>query len=119
MTNTIDGFTFDTPPSESQIRALADYHRKQLDEAVFHHEIRLGDYCLAQRKRVFDFAKQLDPAEKTRFYQLYDGELRRIADEDELHPADAEEGVSIFAVVIVLAIIAAILYFAVVRSMVG
>ncbi len=50
MTNTIDGFVFDTPPREEQIIELAHYHRKLLDEAIFHQEIHLGDYCLAQRK---------------------------------------------------------------------
>lgn len=59
MTNTIDGFVFDTPPKEEQIIELAHYHRKLLDEAIFHQEIHLGDYCLAQRKRVFDYARQL------------------------------------------------------------
>ncbi len=44
---------FDTPPKEDQIIEL-HYHRKLLDEAIFHQEIHLGDYCLAQRKRVFD-----------------------------------------------------------------
>ncbi|MDN8482745.1 hypothetical protein QZL07_17430, partial [Acinetobacter baumannii] len=40
-------------------------------------------------------------------------------DEDELHPADAEEGLSIFAMLLVLVIIAAILYFSVIRSLMG
>lgn len=115
MTNTIDGFTFDIPPSEDQIIELAHFHRRKLDEAIFHEEIHLGNYCLAQRKRVYDFARQLDPQEKNRFYEIYDGELRRIADEDDLHPADAEGGVSIFAIVIVLVIVAAILYFSVTK----
>lgn len=64
MTNTIDGFVFDNPPKEEQIIELAHYHRKLLDEAIFHQEIHLGDYCLAQRKRVFDYARQLDPNQK-------------------------------------------------------
>ena len=52
MSNVIDGLTFDVPPSENQIIELAHHHRKLLDEAIFHQEIHLGDYCLAQRKRV-------------------------------------------------------------------
>ena len=56
---------------------------------------------------------------KNWFYQVYDGELRKIADEDELHPADAEEGLSIFAMFLVLVIIAAILYFSVIRSLIS
>ncbi len=45
MTNTLDGFDFDMPPTVSQIVALAQYHRTLLDEAVFHQEIHLGDFC--------------------------------------------------------------------------
>ena len=44
MTNTLDGFDFDMPPTVSQIVALAQYHRTLLDEAVFHQEIHLGDF---------------------------------------------------------------------------
>ena len=68
---------------------------------------------------MFDFAGHLEPAQKNWFYQVYDGELRKIADEDELHPADAEEGLSIFAMFLVLVIIAAILYFSVIRSLIS
>ncbi|WP_173910653.1 hypothetical protein [Acinetobacter sp. Marseille-Q1618] len=116
MTKTIDGFNFDVPPAESQIVALAQYHRKQLDDAIFHQEIHLGDFCLAQRKRIYDYTRNLEPLQKAGFYRVYDGELRRLADDDDLHPADAEAGVSIFAVFLALAIIALILYFAVIRS---
>lgn len=119
MSNVIDGVNLDVPPLESQIIELADHHRKLLDEAIFHQEIHLGDYCLAQRKRVYDFASHLSPAEKDRFYQIYDGELRSIADDDDLHPADAESGVGMFAIFISLVIIAFILYFAFVRSLMG
>lgn len=116
MTNTIDGFTFDVPPAESQIVELAQYHRRQLDEAIFHQEIHLGDYCLDQRKRVYDYTRNLEPMQKAGFYRVYDGELRRLADDDDLHPAHAEGGVSVFAVCLALAIIATILYFSVVRA---
>ena len=116
MTNTIDGFIFDVPAAESQIVEVAQYHRKQLDEAIYHQEIHLGDYCLAQRKRVYDYTRNLNPVQKAGFYRIYDGELRRLADDDDLHPAHAEGGVSIFAVSIALAIIAIILYFAFLRA---
>lgn len=43
MTNTLDGFDFDMPPTVSQIVALAQYHRTLLDEAVFHQEIHQAD----------------------------------------------------------------------------
>lgn len=117
MSNTIDGFTFDVPPVQSQVAALAHHHRKQLEEAIFHQEIHLGDYCLAQRKRVYDFTRTLDPADKQQFYRYYDGELKRIADDDQLHPPHAEAGVSVFVIFLVLALIAFILYFTVVRGM--
>lgn len=117
MLTTIDGFDFDVPPEESKIVALARYHRKQLEEAVFHEQIHLGDFCLAQRKRIYDFTRQLEPQVKAKFYYIYDGELLRLADEDELHPADAEGGVSYFAIIVALVIIAFILYFAFVRAL--
>lgn len=50
MTNTIDGFVFDTPPREEQIIELAHYHRKLLDEAIFHQEIHLGIIVLLSAK---------------------------------------------------------------------
>ncbi|MBF4520990.1 hypothetical protein IS511_07340 [Acinetobacter towneri] len=119
MTNTIDGFAFDVPPLATQIVDLAHHHRKKLDEAIFRRDVHLGEYCLAQRKRVADFAKTLDREDRVAFYRAYDGELLRIADEDELHPAEAEAGLSIFAIFLVLAIIALVLYFAVIRGTIG
>ena len=119
MTRILDGFTFDMPPAAAEIVALAQYHREKLDDAIFHQEIHLGDYCLAQRKRIFDFTRQFDEGERQRFYQIYVGELKRISDDDELHPADAENGVSIFDIFLVLAIIALILYFAVIRAIIS
>lgn len=35
MTKTLDGLTFDMPPSADQIIALAHLHRQRLDEAIF------------------------------------------------------------------------------------
>jgi len=113
MTNTIDSFSFDLPLAESQIIALAQFHRKQLDDAIFHEEIHLGNFCIAQRKRVADYTRTLDETQKQAFYHIYDGELRRLADDEDLHPSDAESGVSIFAVILTLVIIAMILYFTV------
>ncbi len=118
MTTSIDGFNFSVPPQENEVVGLAQFHRKQLDEAIFHQEIHLGDYCLAQRKRVYDFTKTLSFEDKRKFYRLYDGELKRLADDDDLHPAHAEGGLSLFAVFLALAIIALILYFAVIRTII-
>lgn len=115
MTNIIDGFNFDLPLSESQIIALAQFHRKQLDEATFHQEIHLGNFSIAQRNRVSEYTRTLTLPQKKQFYEIYDGELRRLADDDDLHPANAESGVSIFAVILSLIVIAMILYFTVVR----
>lgn len=119
MTKTLDGLTFDLPPTTSQIIELAHRHRTNLDEAIFHEDIHLGNYCLAQRKRVYDFTRQLDVEQREGFYAVYNGELKRTADDDELHPTDAERGVGVFAVMIVLGIIALVLYFAVIRNLVG
>jgi hypothetical protein len=118
MMKTFDGLNFDMPPTAEQIIALAHLHRQKLDEAIFHQEIHMGEFGLAQRKRVYDFTRELDVAQREEFYDLYNGELLRIADDDDLHPAHAEGGLSIFAVVIVLAIIALILYFAVIQRIV-
>lgn len=115
MTKTLDGLNFDMPPSADQIIALAHLHRQRLDEAIFHQEIHLGDFGLAQRKRVYDFTRELSIAQREDFYDMYNGELLRIADEDDLHPAHAEGGLSSFAIFLVLAIIALILYFAVIQ----
>ncbi|CAM4300992.1 hypothetical protein [Acinetobacter pragensis] len=117
MSRILDGLTFDMPPTAEQVVALAHLHRQKLDEAIFHQEIHLGHFGLAQRKRVYDFTRELDPAQREDFYDMYNGELLRIADDDDLHPAQAEGGVSIFAVVIVMAIIALILYFAVIQRL--
>ncbi len=118
MANIIDGFNFDIPPVQNQVVALAQHHRQQLDEAIYHQEIHLGDYCLAQRKRVYEFTRQLAPNEKEQFYRFYDSELRRIADDDDLHPAGAEGGMSIFTIFLALSGIALILYFGVIRSVI-
>ncbi|WP_298146352.1 hypothetical protein [uncultured Acinetobacter sp.] len=118
-TRVLDGFNLDLPPTHAQIMALARQHRSNLEDAIFHENIHLGNFCLAQRKRVYDFTRELNPEQRFEFYKAYNGELERIADEDQLHPADAEGGVSVFAIAIVLAIIALILYFGVIRNMVG
>jgi len=118
MIKTLDGFTFDLPPTTDQIIELAHQHRKNLDEAIFHQEIHLGNYCLAQRKRVYDFTRQLDIQQREDFYSIYNGELLRIADDDELHPVHAERGVGAFAILVVLVIIALVLYFAVIRNVI-
>ncbi|KWQ05073.1 hypothetical protein SE27_07265 [Acinetobacter harbinensis] len=119
MTRTFDGLNFDFPPTAAQIVELAHQHRRNLDEAVFHQDIHLGNFCLLQRKRVYDFTRDLDKQQRKDFYGVYNGELLRIADDDELHPQDAERGVGVFAIVLVLAIIALVLYFAVIKNIVG
>ena len=118
MSNTLDGLPLDVPINKQQIIELAHLHRKKLEEAIFHQEIHLGDYCLAQRKRVYDFTRQLNEAERAEFYDIYNTELKRIADDDSLHPADAEAGVSVFLIFLALAIIALILYFAIIRNII-
>ena len=70
MSNVIDGVSIDVPPLDSQIITLAHHHRKLLDEAIFHQEIHLGDYCLAQRKRVYDFASHLALNKRTAFLRF-------------------------------------------------
>lgn len=119
MKNIIDGFSFDLPLVESQIVALAQYHRKQLDDAIFHEEIHLGKFSIAQRQAVFDYTQTLTPLQKQTFYAIYDGELKRLADDEDLHPADAESGISILVVVFSLILIALILYFTVLQIIIS
>lgn len=119
MSKTFDGLNFDLPPTPSQIIQLAHQHRKNLDEAIFHEEIHLGNFCLAQRKRVYDFTRQLDPQQREEFYLTYNGELKRIADDDDLHPPEAEKGLSVFAIILVLGLIALVFYFAIIRNIMG
>lgn len=55
MNKIIDSFNFDILPTESQIVALAQYYRKPLNQAIFHQEVPLGEFCLVQPKRVYDY----------------------------------------------------------------
>ena len=109
-TRTLDGVKFDMPPTAGQIMELADLHRKKLDAAIFSKYTHLGEYGLAQHKEVYDFTRELDENQREQFYKLYNGELVRIADEDRLHPPEAEAGLSKFAILLVLAVVAAVLY---------
>ncbi|APX62969.1 MULTISPECIES: hypothetical protein [Acinetobacter] len=109
MSRTLDGIDFDIPPTAGQVMALAQLHRKKLDAAIFHKEIHLGEYSLAQRKAVYDFTRQLDENQREQFYKLYNSELVRLADPDRLHPASAESGLSKFAIFLILAITAGML----------
>ena len=110
MTRTLDGVNFDMPPTAGQILELAHLHRKKLDDAIFSKYTHLGNYGLVQRKEVYDFTRALDVNQREQFYKLYNGELVRIADEDRLHPPEAEAGLSKFAVALVLVIVALVLY---------
>ena len=119
MTRTLDGLNFDFPPRAAQVVELAHQHRRNLDEAILHQDIHLGRFCLLQRKRVYDFTRDLDKQQRRDFYEVYNGELQRIAHDDELHPADAERGVGAFAIFLSLVVIALVLYFAVIRNTIG
>lgn len=115
MTYVLDGIHLDTPLQDQQIISLAQKHRKQLYEALFHQEIHLGHYAYKLRSHVAEFIQHLPKDEQLKFYQVYDAELKRGAEEDVLHPAYAEEGVSMFAAIVALVVIFTILYFAVIR----
>ncbi|AUC07728.1 hypothetical protein BVG18_12905 [Acinetobacter lwoffii] len=110
MTRTLDGVKFDMPPTAGQVMELAHLHRKKLDDAICSKSTHLGDYGLAQRKEVYDFTRALDVNQREQFYKLYNGELVRIADEDRLHPPEAEAGLSKFAIALVLLVVALVLY---------
>ena len=62
------GFDFDMPQLFSQIVGLRN--TETLLDVVFHQEIHLGGFCLAQRKRVYDFTS-LDENQRVDFYETY------------------------------------------------
>lgn len=110
MINTIDGFSFDQPLAESQIIALAQFHRKQMVEAEKHQEIRLGDYCIAQRSRVGEYTRTLDVTQRNYFYSIYDAELQRLGDSEDLHEGHPSGQARVGAVVIGLIVLAVVLH---------
>lgn len=110
MINTIDGFSFNQPLAESQIIALAQYHRKQMVEAERHQDIRLGDFCLGQRIRVDKYTRTLDVKQRNYFYTVYDGELRRLGENEDLHFVEPDGQARIMLVIIALLVIAVLLH---------
>ncbi len=51
--------------------ALAHLHRTKLDEAIFHNGIHLGEFGLAQRKRVDHFTRlNSDVPQREAFYRF-------------------------------------------------
>lgn len=119
MIKTLDGIQFDTPPTAGQIITLAQDHRKKIHNAIYEKDIHLGNFTLAQRIEVYQFTRELNVEQRAQFYKIYNDELARSAEEDPLHPEQAEAGVSIFAIAIVFAIIIMILWFAVVRTLIN
>lgn len=111
MTTTIDGFSLDLPPIKAQIIGLAQLHRKQLDEAIYHNELRLGDFCLAQRKRVYDYTRELNEEQRADFYQTYNSELQRLAIDESPHQHENENPANVKVMIGVLVVIAIVLYF--------
>lgn len=116
ITNNIDGFTFDLPLNLSQIKQLAKFHRNQLRHAIYHQDENIGEVGIIQRAKIAAFTKVLDPAASEEFYNAYNDELLRLADEDPIHPPHSEKGVSIFVLIISLVIAAVVLYFTFVSS---
>ncbi|MFT4022057.1 MAG: hypothetical protein QM666_11130 [Acinetobacter sp.] len=114
-TTTIDGFTFGAPFDSEQIKALAQFHRKQLTEAIFHEGQHIGEIGITQRTKISAFTQQLDHQQQAEFFDIYNRELERLAVDDPIHPPHAEQGVSVFLIIVILAVIAIILYFAFVR----
>ena len=111
----IDGLEFDVPVDHAQIKALARFHRQQLGEAIYHEDQHIGELGISHRVKIANFTHQLSPEDRLMFYKVYNHELRRLAVDDPLHPPHAEEGVNIFLLIVIMAIIAVILYFAFVR----
>ena len=118
MTRILDGISFDTPPTAGQIMSLAQKHSKNIHDAIFEKDIHLGNFTIAQRIEVYHFTRELDVEQRAQFYKVYNDELARLAEKDPEHPEDAESGVSVFTIAVVLAIIVMILYFAVIRNII-
>lgn len=91
MTKLIDGFGLDIPPTSSQIVTLAQLHRKQLDEVIYNDDLRLGDFCLAQKSRIASFTKELDVQDRSEFYRIYNDELVRLSHDENAYPHEHEE----------------------------
>lgn len=111
MAPTIDGLSLDLPPIKAQVIGLAQLHRKQLDEAIYHNELRLGDFCLAQRKRVYDYTRELNVEQRAEFYQTYNDELQRLAIDENPHHHEDENSTYVKMMCGVLLIVAVVLYF--------
>lgn len=116
---TIDGLEFDLPLDHTKIKTLAQLHRQQLGEAIYHEDQHIGELGIAHRSRISNFTRQLGLEQRAEFYKIYNRELRRLAVEDPLHPPHAEEGVNVFLLVVIFVIITVILYFAFVRHVIS
>ncbi|OTG88387.1 hypothetical protein B9T31_02430 [Acinetobacter sp. ANC 4558] len=119
MTKTIDGFVLDIPPIKSQIIALAQYHHKKIDEAIFHQEVHLGQYGLEQKFKIDEFTKTLSDVDRENFYQIYSTELNRLAQDDDHHAHDDPETGNLGVIFIILVIIAVSIYFIFARPLLG
>ncbi|WOE31938.1 MULTISPECIES: hypothetical protein [unclassified Acinetobacter] len=111
MTKTIDGFVLDVPPVASQVIALAQYHHQQLDKAILHQDIHLGEYGLKQQFQLDTFVDELSDADREKFNKIYTEELYRLAEQDHQHAHHEAEKANLALIFVILAIIAVILYF--------
>ena len=82
-----------------------------MDEAIYHNELRLGDFCLAQKKRVYDYTRELNAEQRAEFYQAYNGELERFSVDESPHHHEEENQTHVKIMYGVLAVIAIVLYF--------
>ena len=119
MTKIIDGFELDVPLIETQVIALAQYHHKQIDEAIFHQEVHLGEYGLKKQFQVEDSVRDLSDEDRKKFYQIYNKELSRLAVGDDHHAFDEPETGNLGLIITVLAILAIVIYFLFVRPIIG
>ncbi|MEB3766330.1 hypothetical protein [Acinetobacter sp. MD2] len=112
MMTIIDGLEFSHPLSSETIRALAALHRQQLGEAIYHEDQHIGNLGLLHRAKIAAFTHNLTLSEQHYFYDVYNQALYESAIDDPIHPPHAEQRVNVFLFVVVLAMIAAMLYFA-------
>ena len=119
MAKNIDGFVVDIPLVETQVIALAQYHHKKIDDAIFHQEIHLGEFGLQQKFKVDAFLKTLSEADRNNFYEIYSAELERLARTDNhLHEEHHESG-NLGVIFVVLVIVAIAIYYFFARPLMG
>lgn len=117
-THTIDGFNFDLPINIEQVKALAKFHRDQLHESLYHKNDKVGNIGITQRANILSFTKVLDVSSQKQFYDVYNTELKQLSTLQNVEEDHHEKGVNPVLLIVILACLAATLYFVFVHHIV-